>query len=449
MIEKGKHIEKPLLIFILILFPPFAILLLITNYSINIPYMDQWNGMTELISAMKNGSLDFNCFWAQHNEHRIFFPKLIMVALADLSGWNVILEQYFSLFLQICTLFILLDLYRNTCRPGHGGKSSLIQLIISIILFSMVQYENWSWGWQIQFFLNIFSVCFTIWILFKFPNNFLYLSIGLIGAIVASYSLANGMIIFFVGLGLFFCLNSSNKKVLITIWLLFAVLTFCSYLFHYEKPPYHPSLLIFIEDPLKFISFFFAFIGAPFGKYLGLEASIIFGTIGLTTFIILLFFNCKYGGKTILHDNLPWLSLNAYIIGTALLIGLGRSGFGTNQALYSRYMSFSLLFWISLIMIIYLFAKNYSEYHIPEFKKPVTYLSTALCSIFICLYIISYTHGVFAFINHFKDLSTANHLILYSNNYHYHDSLNKLYPSRKDLLQYIDTLKFLKMGPFN
>ena len=69
-----------------------ALLLLIYTFifSPNIPMSDQW----ELVSLLKN--VDLNDLTAQHNEHRIFFPRLIYLGLAKLSHWNLKYETLIS-----------------------------------------------------------------------------------------------------------------------------------------------------------------------------------------------------------------------------------------------------------------------------------------------------------------------------------------------------------------
>ncbi len=63
----------------LALFPPLYILYLITRYGIDVPFLDQWE-FVPLLGNFRSGALSFHDLWAQHNEHRIFFPRLIQEA---------------------------------------------------------------------------------------------------------------------------------------------------------------------------------------------------------------------------------------------------------------------------------------------------------------------------------------------------------------------------------
>ena len=53
---------------------------------------------------------------------------------------------------------------------------------------------------------------------------------------------------------------------------------------------------------------------------------------------------------------LPYFALSAYSIGTALMTGVGRVGFGSDQALANRYCTTVAPLWVSLIVFLLLLA---------------------------------------------------------------------------------------------
>src|SRR5262245_35820129 len=70
-----RHWEKVLAAF------PFLILIwAVARYSIDVPFLDQWD-LVPLIDKMYQGQLTFHDLWMQFNEHRILFPKIIMLGL--------------------------------------------------------------------------------------------------------------------------------------------------------------------------------------------------------------------------------------------------------------------------------------------------------------------------------------------------------------------------------
>ena len=54
---------------------------------------------------MAAGTLCFADFFAQHNEHRILFPRLIFFGLGRLTHWNIRAELFVSWFLALVLPF--------------------------------------------------------------------------------------------------------------------------------------------------------------------------------------------------------------------------------------------------------------------------------------------------------------------------------------------------------
>src|SRR5215468_5425056 len=102
---------------LLILAPPFLIGILIFKYGVDSPVMDEWDGTAPLFEKMADGSLRFGDFFAQHNEHRIFFPRLIFFALGRLTHWDVRAEVWAIWLLTLTCLF-------NIWRIAHRRNSA-------------------------------------------------------------------------------------------------------------------------------------------------------------------------------------------------------------------------------------------------------------------------------------------------------------------------------------
>src|SRR6185503_3278270 len=80
---------------------PLAVLIwVVSRYSVDVPFYDQWEFLP-LLDKMYQEQLTFGDLWAQFNEHRIFFPKLLMLGLARLTHWNIRCENAASVALAI------------------------------------------------------------------------------------------------------------------------------------------------------------------------------------------------------------------------------------------------------------------------------------------------------------------------------------------------------------
>src|SRR5580700_8412805 len=91
------------------------ILFLVLHYGVNMPVEDDWD-MVPLFQAISAHHLTFSQLWHQHNEHRIFFPLLVILANAYLTHWNTISETLICFFFAAITGLLLLFMVRDSVR---------------------------------------------------------------------------------------------------------------------------------------------------------------------------------------------------------------------------------------------------------------------------------------------------------------------------------------------
>lgn len=240
-------VSKFKLSLLLVYLIPFIFLILfIANFSVNVPHWDQWE-LVNLFEKVARGESDFGDFFAQHNEHRIFFPRIIIVSLAFLSKWNIRYELYFSVFLAGITFYALYKLSYLQVENEHGNLVQSTNIISCILLFSFVQYENWLWGFQISWFL--INACLVIAVLFiALSNNHpKRLYFAAIPCFIASFSSAHGLLTWLSVIPSVASVNGSyrQRKIRIIIWLLLFLGTCALYSIGYQKPSHHPSTLFF------------------------------------------------------------------------------------------------------------------------------------------------------------------------------------------------------------
>ena len=81
--------------------PAIYLALMIAQYGVNVPDQDQWDGSIPVVKKYFEGTLGVRDLWAQHNEHRILFPRLITLAVARFSHWNIRAEMAVSVVLAV------------------------------------------------------------------------------------------------------------------------------------------------------------------------------------------------------------------------------------------------------------------------------------------------------------------------------------------------------------
>ncbi len=308
------------------------------SYGVNVPWEDEWVGVLPFFEKWDAGTLSFWDFWAQHSEHRIVFARMLEVALGLISNWNVVLEMYASQVILALALGALLYAFCRTCAV----KLRLWMAIpMAFLVFSLRQHQPFLMGDGIPHIVVSASVvgaylCLNLlndakWIALKFIAAILF-------ATVATYSSGQGLLVWPVGL-LPLVVSTLPKQWKITLlasWAGMGIFEWVAYFWGYVKPAYHP--------PLAFSPEYFATLGGG-ALFPVLLAATTAGTIILILAAVALLFARQ---ERKLADYSFWIALIGYGVLVQAQITVSRCGFGTPQALSSRYAATTLLTVIGL-----------------------------------------------------------------------------------------------------
>ncbi len=322
--------------------PAAAVLVLVLRYGVNVPYWDQWELVPNFV-ALSGGSLGLSDLAAQHNEHRMVFPRLIMLVLGTATQWNTVAEMVFSVGLAVCTLTVLLRLARPLLEEMGPLAGLCVVASVSTMLFSWMQWENWFWGWQIQWFLSVLATVLSIalasWSLHR-ESPRLHVTGSALAALVVQYSIASGVVVWL--LSGFILAFHRRRLTILPLWAAVAGVFTALYFIGYIKPAHHPSLLAGFESPKVFLAYLGNYLSGPIGR------SSLHGLAMLGLFLALTSFACiRWRARMDLV--LPWLAIGGFAVANALLTGLGRAGFGAAQGLSSRYVTIALLLSIAVV----------------------------------------------------------------------------------------------------
>jgi hypothetical protein len=345
-----KIIWRNLLFALAVLVPVLICLLFVNSNAVNMLFLDEWERVTDCVKADTH-SLTFADLYAQHNEHRIFFMRPIYLGFMYISNFNVIVPMWFSFALILLMAFIILR--HIAARDGVSDrKKYFFAALTSFLLFSLTQYENLLWGCQMQFVMALSVSVLSCYFLSRMCHinrktiRNIYFAIALFSALVSSYTSSHGLPTWITGMVIFFIMF--RKKAFFSpyfiVWTLAAAATWISYFHGYAKPEHHPSLSYALEHPVVFLQYFFTITGnAISGNFKAGAAG-----AGIVLVVFLLIACVKiWKDKQEQQFIFPLaLALNSlFILGST---ALGRVGFGAEQALTSRYTSFS----ISLIVAV-------------------------------------------------------------------------------------------------
>lgn len=336
---------------------PLVILVLeVHRYAVDIPFWDQWN-FVPLLGRAFDGHLHFSDLWQQHNEHRLFFPRLLMIGLARLSGYNILGELIANIVLA--TVILVLgswQFFRARKVLGLGGFPWVIP-VFSLLVYSLNQGENWLWGWQIQIFLNAAAVVGGFCLLGGAGKRFRWGRFwgAMVAGVVAVFSFANGLVFWVVALAALARQEfdtRKQKRLGAGTWAAAIVGLFALYFYRFRlDSPSGKPWFYFLAHPLIYARYVFQYMGATIINYE--TGALVFGLVGLLFFGGMSFLLWRRARGTFQALHLFFL-LGLYALGCAMLTGIGRAGFGPVQAMSYRYVTFSSLLWMANFVYLFL-----------------------------------------------------------------------------------------------
>jgi hypothetical protein len=368
---------KKSILFTLYLLPVVLLIGFVATFSVNVPIDDEWR-LASLFEKIAQGSVTFNDFWSLHSNHRIVFPKVIIAVLVFASRWNINYQLCLSIGLAGITFMIMYKLSSIQVKNVGDNLWHLANILTCILLFSLVQHENWLWGFQLAwFFVNLCFIA-AVYALVSthklLPNIRIY--IAAVFCFIASFSLAQGLLSWLAAIPAVVALegNRVQKKRRLIVWILLFAATCAIYSIDYH-PSRKTSIIALLNKPLVVIDYFLSLLGSPIVRLPGISAF-----VGLVIFASFGFFVWHFGKKILSTDlglggdgqdahptidlglryqALPWLSIGLFSVLSALFITVGRSEFGAIQAIESsRYTTNSILLLVAIVQLAQLFVRE-------------------------------------------------------------------------------------------
>ena len=324
--------------------PALLCLLYIKTYSVNVAIWDQLD-CVPLFDKVHTGDLSFADLFAQHNEHRVLFPRLAMLLLGVTTQYNVVAEMYLYWFLLCFVSYLLLIV----CIRSSGSiRSSLIKFVPVIwLVFSVRQYENLLFGWQIQWPMVVLFFLLALYLLEMSRSLRGRFALSIVSGIVCSFSMANGLLIWPIGLIQIFWTRRSQMKelkrpylIMGCVWGLAGIVVCTTYFIDY-------TAVTQWSVSIASLSYFLAFVGNPlrFGM-----------TVAIGVGVLLLFLYLYMGVYAVKrrpgHQSFMALSLILFALSSAVLLALGRSGLGVEHVLASKYTAFTTLGVVGLYLLV-------------------------------------------------------------------------------------------------
>jgi len=321
--------------------PVVSYLWMIHAYGVNVIYADQWDDVA-LIGHSYSGTLHVSTLWSQHYENRIFFPNLIVLALAYTTHFNVVTEEYLS----------ALMLFGGTALVicAHKRRSPERRWIwycpVAFLLLSLAQAVNALWGFQMAWYLVLFMTALALFLLDEEPQRWPVVGGAIAAAVVASFSSLQGLLVWPAGLLLIYLRRRSTHFAI--AWIGSAVLTgaiyFAGFNFNVSQSGSH--------DPVATFTFFLRVVGDIVGEAPPGVLVTVFGSVLVVTAIwVLVRFAVR--GRTSTGGRPFALSLILFGLLFSGLVASGRSGlavYGVDPV--NRYTVFAIFVLVGLYLAI-------------------------------------------------------------------------------------------------
>ena len=228
------------------------------HYSLNVVWLDQWNDVS-LIRASYDGHLSLSALWAQHNENRLLFPNLIVLALSRVTAFNVTVEEYLGAVLLFAAVALIIFAHRRR----SPGRPWIVYCPVVILMLSVAQAGNTLWGFQLAWYLVLVALAAVIYLLDAKTLSAPGLLLGMLVAVIGSYSSLQGLFIWVVGLMILFYRKRSS--LFFALWGGAAVLTTAVYFYHYDRSATVTASQTGLHVPGTATRFFFESVGDVLG----------------------------------------------------------------------------------------------------------------------------------------------------------------------------------------
>ena len=321
---------------VVLLFPPALGSLYVWLFGVNVVYGDEWR------FAILFDEPNLARLWVQLNEHRIFVPKVVILSLGSLTKWNTVVEMYVTQTLLLTTLFVLFVAFDGSIRSRW---KSVLVAPVAFLVFSLRQGATMLTGLLMQFVLVLtFAVLafYFLRVLGRNTSRRLLFPAALVGATLASLSSAQGLLVWPVGLvQLLVCQPGRRAKwILVGAWSLLGAAEWLVYFLDYHIPAHTttspPTDLV--VGPLYLLRFFLTALGSSLSWWQ--EPAFAIGFLLLVLVAASIFLVIRQGR---LAEYSFWTSLLLFSFLILLAVTVGRAERGLDQALVSRYTTYSIL----------------------------------------------------------------------------------------------------------
>ncbi len=170
--------------------PVVAYFWFLHHYALNVIFRDQWSDVYTVNHDW------FGNLWAQHDVHRILFPNVVVVFLAEYTHLNIVLEEFISAGCLVAATALLVVAHRRRIPSTPW----LFYVPVVVVMFSLNQVQNTLWGFQLAWYMVLLSLAACVYVIDTPALSWAHIGVALVIAVAGSFSSLMGLFIWPVGL---------------------------------------------------------------------------------------------------------------------------------------------------------------------------------------------------------------------------------------------------------
>lgn len=323
-------------------------------FSVDLPFVDDM-ALISWITAARQGTLNWIQLAGQHNEHRILVPRVVMLLMALVSGYDLRWEVAASYVALCASLWVLYRLYRIAAqdRPRHP----LAFLPVSLLFVGWRQHEGLLWGFHLASTLALFFSLTTIYFLHRGLRRDTFPYAAAATGALASFSSGFGLGVWLLGFLFLAAVRSEENPIprrkrlaWLAFWCVCAAATLTAYFtgYHIHPAPWPTGFAYLGANVGAAMGYILAATGAPLTWGFRAAAAGGLGTLGalavLAATVPLKTLRSAQTLPVVLVTGLPLLGLPGLL--------LRRLGLGMDQALSSRYVTLTNLLPLGIYILV-------------------------------------------------------------------------------------------------
>ena len=332
--------------------PFFGACAVVYVYSVNIPVPDEW-----VVSEILDHPFELHELMKTYHDHCLLVPRLLNLALGALHCGDVRAMMALGLALLVFRSVCMFALSKKTTSASFPRNLYLL-LIANILTFTPSQHESLLTGLWLCYFVGLTAVTFGVLVCYLELSHVYRFVLCASACTISTFTFGNGPLTWIVLFPVLFYADSwkefLRKKRSMLVWILLTIACI-SVLAHYlEREGGAPQFAVIIERPLEAPYFLDCFLGRTlaFGSPgLTNRTSEYLGAIMLAAYAAALVYVFGWGDAVLRRRCVGWFSIGAMSLLSALMVTVGRLGYGSGASLIPRYISTSIGFPVSIVYL--------------------------------------------------------------------------------------------------